>query len=1393
MKDKEREDVSAEQPQIGLSPIPEVPSELASEVSSMYSYAPDDDEAESEADTEVEGTKTPGSIMYSGSCSSVKSNGTLEDKAQAVGSSSGAESSDEDEDTEEEETDDEGDKVIIEAKPVEVYQDSVFVEADTKGDEGIDESLDNGEDEEDEEDSEEEESESSEDSDEEDTGNHYNSCVTAVTHQTRAIRTFEEQKEDNIESESMLAIVPSASSSNLDPSPGAICATEIFQHLQATRGKEEVTTELAKLLNVLQTTLKEDSSSSSESETSDESKEATPEPLKTPPKPPPLGKPPVHPLSLKGINQRTVGPEIHRKIKELASLKPGRGGKEEMSILSKILVTLLCSCKSAEATSELRKIIRHFKEAANEASDEVDEEIRPIKSRSSGRTASRGSKRRQRSRSRRSSANSNNSNSEAESLTNTLTPCNTDSKSSGTEDECPASVPPQRCSGCHTPTNDSSKDPEETIKEPVQADVSFTVNLPRRPSIEVAEITASISPTKMLQQNSNHEENEEDDEEEWEWEEDDDAASGRSRRSGKRVDSISSRDLSSAELKQDHSTTSSTRKILTEMECGAYNSDSLCSPGHNSGQSDGVSMSEQSHESPALDEESDLEEEEEEEDDEEEESEEEENLYSHLEETYRVLNGAYQIITGAHTETIVKEEVSSTIKTVQEEVASTVIQEETTCAPKPLRMLSRPSSKMSRPSSRRSRAHSENGTEEEDWGDDEEGDWEWEYYYEEEDGEELVQPNQVKNSQEKSPEKNLEKPTEIPVIVEPPPVAHQRYISLRFLLMKACYQPFYFRVQELKAENQASRPVSRQRKLSASRPGSRTGSRTGSRPSSRTSRKDGHLGGLQEEDDWEWEYYYEEDEEELEDELDRLSSPTPTTAPTTRATSPFPDQQQALKKLLKHAEQHNEPAWQLESTTGRFIGLPSYARAFETFHNDPDWYNPTNDLSVALAAQYLGQRSEEVAKALPSDFAHSTCGDKSEKGSSNAKSKKKSKHASKGSGDDTNSKDSEEKKSKKRRKKKKKKDEKFLPKITVRDLVNMLEPQLFKDSDTGTQMVMKEEVAKSSIAKQKKERVHQHHEKPQTFEQQQSIPQSNSPMQQQQPTVPSPPQPPPQPATEEPIKKEVVIIHDPKNPNLVEVCMDGQSTFVTMRPHSRRSTGAKSKDSKKGRKSGISKDKPNSPSDSEAYGTGSSVSEAIDNANYHGDDPSREDQPSRHSRLLRILQESEESEGFAASSDHESLASLPHTGGVAIERKLSFRSIKSSGRESDGDSLSGELLAKASPPVMRRQNPPANQQQRLMNLNLQSCLALDPITPSSSELSTPSSPGYLDYSQYGSLERRKRMSAPTTPSFRMWGTLEEEAEAKEVEDIMRRKVSSSMASPLARTLQESRLLGMIIN
>ena len=131
---------------------------------------------------------------------------------------------------------------------------------------------------------------------------------------------------------------------------------------------------------------------------------------------------------------------------------------------------------------------------------------------------------------------------------------------------------------------------------------------------------------------------------------------------------------------------------------------------------------------------------------------------------------------------------------------------------------------------------------------------------------------------------------------------------------------------------------------------------------------------------------------------------------------------------------------------------------------------------VALAAQYLGQRSEEVVKSLPVEFSQSQYGDKSERSSSVNKSTRKKRvkgGGGAGSGDETGvetkSKDSEEKKHKKK-KKKKKGDGKFLPKITVRDLVNMLEPQLFTDDDTGTKMVMQEDVARSSIAKHKKEK-----------------------------------------------------------------------------------------------------------------------------------------------------------------------------------------------------------------------------------------------------------------------------------------------------------------------------------
>jgi len=97
---------------------------------------------------------------------------------------------------------------------------------------------------------------------------------------------------------------------------------------------------------------------------------------------------------------------------------------------------------------------------------------------------------------------------------------------------------------------------------------------------------------------------------------------------------------------------------------------------------------------------------------------------------------------------------------------------------------------------------------------------------------------------------------------------------------------------------------------------------------------------------------------------------------------------------------------------------------------------------------------------------------------------------------------------------------------------------------------------------------------------------------------------------------------------------------------------------------------------------------------------------------------------------------------------------------------------------------------------------MDPITPSSSsELSTPSSPGYMDYTQIGSLDRRssKRMSTanpPTNPTtFRNWptdnagGDYSIGGQEISMEDIMKRKSNSTnMTSPLARTLHESRLM-----
>ena len=180
---------------------------------------------------------------------------------------------------------------------------------------------------------------------------------------------------------------------------GAETASEIFRHLQATRGKDEVTTELAKILNVLESTLQEEDESDDDDdddeadedseETSDSEKENEGEKHRAAehespeaatqgaerstttgshvPSPGVTRKPPKHP------NPRRT------PRKEVVPYNEGgraKSGKEEMGILSKILVTLLCSCKSAAASGELKRVIRQFREAAREATDEVGEDMK---------------------------------------------------------------------------------------------------------------------------------------------------------------------------------------------------------------------------------------------------------------------------------------------------------------------------------------------------------------------------------------------------------------------------------------------------------------------------------------------------------------------------------------------------------------------------------------------------------------------------------------------------------------------------------------------------------------------------------------------------------------------------------------------------------------------------------------------------------------------------------------------------------------------------------------------------------------------------------------------------------------------------------------------------------
>ena len=90
----------------GLSPIPELPSGLASEVSSVCSYSPTPSDDFADCDSETDEEVRSRSIMYSGSCSSVKEQAEAATAAATAAASSDSSDSSTERDTSEDSDDD---------------------------------------------------------------------------------------------------------------------------------------------------------------------------------------------------------------------------------------------------------------------------------------------------------------------------------------------------------------------------------------------------------------------------------------------------------------------------------------------------------------------------------------------------------------------------------------------------------------------------------------------------------------------------------------------------------------------------------------------------------------------------------------------------------------------------------------------------------------------------------------------------------------------------------------------------------------------------------------------------------------------------------------------------------------------------------------------------------------------------------------------------------------------------------------------------------------------------------------------------------------------------------------------------------------------------------------
>ena len=104
-------------------------------------------------------------------------------------------------------------------------------------------------------------------------------------------------------------------------------------------------------------------------------------------------------------------------------------------------------------------------------------------------------------------------------------------------------------------------------------------------------------------------------------------------------------------------------------------------------------------------------------------------------------------------------------------------------------------------------------------------------------------------------------------------------------------------------------------------------------------------------DDWEWEYYYEN--EGNEDEL-QCMSPSSTCAPTTRATSPFPDKlpqerQVQTPKLSKAFEITGSPNWE-EAGRVSVASIPVNANANEVIVEGGGGQIPTRQTEVKFVA-----------------------------------------------------------------------------------------------------------------------------------------------------------------------------------------------------------------------------------------------------------------------------------------------------------------------------------------------------------------------------------------------------------------------------------------------------------